>query len=65
MADLLTRYVHLNDSIITVGGLVGSDALHPFAPDTHTGTSCLACFGWSDDARHAFHTPLPIGGGRG
>jgi hypothetical protein len=68
MADLLTapaRYVRLHLGPVRVGQLAGSDAQHSFAPDGHTGTQCLACYGWTDDARHAFHQPLPIGGHRG
>jgi hypothetical protein len=68
MSDLLTppaRYVQLTAGTVRVGQLAATDARHPFAPDGHTGTSCLACYGWTDDARHAFHQPLPIGGHRG
>lgn len=68
MADLLTapaRYVQLAGGTVRVGQLAGTDALHPFAPDGHSGSSCLACYGWPDDPRHAFHRALPIGGGRG
>lgn len=67
MSDLLTapaRYVQLPAGTVRVGQLAGVTARHPFAPDEHTGTSCLACYGWADDVRHAFHRALPIGGDR-
>jgi len=60
MADLLTaptRYVQLIGGAVRVGQLAGTTHRHPFAPDGHTGTQCLACYGWTDDPRHAFHRP--------
>lgn len=60
MPDVLARYAHLAASTIHVGQLAGTATRHPFAPDGHTGTSCLACYGWADDARHAFHRSLGV-----
>lgn len=59
--ELLTRYIRLpKGGVIHVGGLAGNSALHPFMPDGYTGTSCVACFGWCNDARHAFHPALAV-----
>jgi hypothetical protein len=66
MADLLnrTRYVHPPVYPVLIGQFAGTDIPHPHIPDRHTGTSCMACFGWCTDARHAFHPALPVGGAR-
>lgn len=66
MADMPTRYLRLpHGATIQLGGFAGLDITHAFMPDGRTGTSCLACYGWADDARHAFHAVLPVGGDRG
>lgn len=64
MPELLTRYVRLSAGTVRVGQLAGTAAPHPFAPDGHTGTSCMACYGWVSDPRHAAHPRLPVGGAR-
>lgn len=46
------RVVHLPGGVIPLGALAGSDRAHPFVPDGHTGTLCMACFGWCNDYRH-------------
>lgn len=54
--DLLPpRMIRLTGRVIAVGELAGTDLPHPHAPDDSTGTSCMACFGWSNDARHLGH----------
>lgn len=60
MADALTRtrYLRLPNGILPVGGLAGTDIAHPHIPDGHTGTSCLACYGWCTDPRHLSRPPL-------
>jgi hypothetical protein len=35
-----------------LGAYAGSGAAHPFVPDGGTSTSCMLCFGWSNDPRH-------------
>ena len=50
------RYVRLpSGEPVVVGGLAGTDQRHGFVPDSWTGTSCMACFGWNDDTRHLLH----------
>lgn len=46
------RVVSVGRRRIPLGALAGTDTGHPFVPDGHTGTSCMACFGWSNDFRH-------------
>ncbi|MCW2768515.1 MAG: hypothetical protein JWO11_4474 [Nocardioides sp.] len=46
------RIVRLPGGNMPLGALAGADTVHPFVPDGHTGTSCMACFGWSNDYRH-------------
>lgn len=56
MPELPARYIRFpNGATVRVGALAGSDAPHPHLPDGHTGTQCLACFGWCNDARHVRH----------
>lgn len=55
MADTATvrRQIPLaGDKAIAVGALAGTTVAHGFLPDQHTGTSCMACYGWSNDYRH-------------
>jgi hypothetical protein len=35
-----------------LGAYAGSGAAHPFVPDGGSSTSCMLCFGWSNDHRH-------------
>ncbi len=58
------RVVRLPGANIPLGALACSDAPHPFVPDGHTGTSCMACFGWINDYRHT-HRLAPTGVDRG
>lgn len=63
-AERETRTVHLpKGSTIRLGALAGTDVAHAHVPDGHTGTLCMACFGWCNDARHwgraALRTPVP------
>lgn len=47
------RYVRLAPKVVVeVGQLAATNVVHPFIADEGTGTSCLACFGWSDDPKH-------------
>lgn len=46
------RVVRLPRGNLPLGALAGTTTAHPFVPDGHTGTSCLLCFGWSNDVRH-------------
>lgn len=46
------RVVRLPGGPIALGALAGTSVAHPFVPDGHTGTSCMACFGWCTDYRH-------------
>lgn len=46
------RVVRLPGGNMPLGALAGTDVAHPFVPDGHTGTSCMACFGWCTDFRH-------------
>lgn len=59
MTAQATRYVQLPGALVVLGGLAGNKSAHPFAPDGNAGTSCLACFGWADDARHLRGPALP------
>lgn len=62
MTDVLTRpvrYVRLPGGPVVFGGLAGTDVMHPFAPDTNTGTLCTGCYGWCDDPRHSRSPSLP------
>jgi len=52
------RVVRLPDRTIALGALAGTAVAHGFLPDLHTGTSCVACFGWSNDYRHTHRLPL-------
>lgn len=56
------RRIRLPGGFLEVGGLAGLPTLHNFTPDGHTGSMCMACFGWVSDPRHAFHRRLPVGG---
>lgn len=47
-----TRVVSIGTRRIPLGALAGTGTAHPFLPDGHAGTSCMACFGWSNDYRH-------------
>jgi hypothetical protein len=53
------RIVRLPGGTMPLGALAGADTVHPFVPDGHTGTSCMACFGWSNDVRHTGRTSTP------
>lgn len=59
------RYVELSHGgIIRVGSLAGRPyILHGYVPDLWTGSSCMACFGACDAARHLFH-PIFVKSGR-
>jgi hypothetical protein len=57
------RTVQLRHGVVLVGQLACTGAPHPFIPDRHRGTSCLACYGWVDDPRH-WEMPTPHGGAR-
>lgn len=46
------RVVSVGHRRIALGALAGTDTGHPFMADGHTATSCLLCFGWSNDYRH-------------
>lgn len=56
------RVVNIGRRRVALGAFAGTDIRHPFVPDGHTGTSCMACFGWSNDVRH---WPGGEGGNRG
>jgi hypothetical protein len=58
-ATLPPRYVRLRRGTVRVGQLATTGAFHPFAPDGHTGTACLARYGWVTDPRHAGTPTLP------
>jgi hypothetical protein len=65
MADQITepaRYVRLRHGTVRVGQLAGRAVRHPHAPDSNTGSLCLACYGWADDARHLTTAPQPTTG---
>ena len=59
MADVLTapardiRRVRLPSGLVPLGALAATTTAHPFVPDGWTGTSCLLCYGWCSDVRHA------------
>lgn len=54
MADQPVRYVRLSrGGTVRLGALAGTEVPHAFVPDGHTGTSCLACYGWCNDVRHS------------
>jgi hypothetical protein len=55
------RIVRLPGGNMPLGALAGADTVHPFVPDQHTGTSCMACFGWSNDVRHTYRVWLGRG----
>jgi hypothetical protein len=46
------RVVRLPGGPIPLGAYAGTDIAHQFIPDGDTGTSCMGCFGWSNDYRH-------------
>lgn len=46
------RVVRLPGADMPLGALACSDRRHPFMPDAGTGSQCLGCFGWYNDARH-------------
>lgn len=47
------RVVRLTDGRrYGLGAYAASGAAHPFVPDGGTSTSCMLCFGWSNDSRH-------------
>jgi hypothetical protein len=46
------RVVRLPGANMPIGALACSDKRHPFVPDAGTGSQCLGCFGWYNDARH-------------
>lgn len=49
------RYVRLSGgATVRVGALAGASTPHDHVPDGHTGSSCMACFGWHDDPRHGY-----------
>jgi hypothetical protein len=51
--NLATRRIPLpNGTSFAMGALAGTAVAHGFIGDSHTGTQCLACFGWLDDPRH-------------
>lgn len=52
LAQCEVRVVRLGGVDVEVGGLACSDVQHPFVPDGHLGTQCMACFGWVSDCRH-------------
>lgn len=55
MGDVLPREIRrirLPGGFMPLGALAATTQPHPFVPDGNTGTSCLACFGWSNDVRH-------------
>jgi hypothetical protein len=57
-AEAPARYVKLAPkNIVKVGALAGTDTPHKHAGDAWTGSSCMACFGWSDDPRHLARVP--------
>jgi hypothetical protein len=47
------RRVRVGSTFVPLGVLAGTDTVHRFKPDQTSGTSCLLCFGWYDDYRHA------------
>jgi hypothetical protein len=72
MADLLIhreiRRVHLPAGPVPLGALAGTGTPHGYVPDGGNGTSCMLCFGWCTDVRHAGHRSVyvhTVGGGRG
>jgi hypothetical protein len=52
MAGREIRRVQLRAGTIPLGALAATDVRHTRVPDAHTGSMCLACFGWRDDPRH-------------
>lgn len=46
------RVLRLPGGVLPLGVFAGTDTMHPPVPDPYTGSSCLACFGWTDDYRH-------------
>lgn len=52
VADREIRRVRYGSAVVPLGVLAGSGRAHSFVPDQASGTSCLLCFGWSDDNRH-------------
>lgn len=56
------RAVSIGGRRVQLGAFAGTAITHPFVPDEHTGTSCMGCFGWSNDVRH---WPCGEGGNRG
>lgn len=55
------RVVRLPGGTIPLGAYAGTDTAHPHIPDGNTGTSCMGCFGWSNDARHWAHRAVSRG----
>lgn len=47
--------VRLLATSVPLGAFAGTATAHPHTPDSHTGTSCLLCFGWCNDPRHGGH----------
>lgn len=56
---LPSRFVALAAGTVPLGVLAGTRAQHPYLPGGDTSTSCLVCFGWCDDPRHAAWCALP------
>lgn len=48
------RVVRHYGTVIAFGAYAGTGVRHDFVPDEHAGSMCQACFGWRDDARHAY-----------
>lgn len=53
-----TRYVKIAPkTLVVVGSLAGALTPHRFVPDSHTGSSCLACFAACDAVQHPYARP--------
>lgn len=46
------RVVRLPGRNIRLGAYAGTSVPHGYVGDSNLGTSCMACFGWTDDYRH-------------
>lgn len=62
MPDLLIhreiRRVHLPGGPVPLGALAATSLPHAYVPDGWTGTTCMLCFGWCTDYRHAGHRSM-------
>lgn len=53
------RTVQMPSGPVQLGKFAGTKTAHPHVPDGWTGTSCVLCFGWCTDPRHAGRSSLP------